>query len=337
MNNNILYNAVFNGALSSTSMLQNGISLPSDYDGLINRCRILAGLIDSMIPAGPFTTSSAELLCGITESVLRNRPLFGATINFTAIADNVFREWQSAAGELLSFSTTSDIALGIRHGDTAHRPAAVQVGETYFDETTGQVLIWNGVAWVLAIPAGYDDVQGTIDQATAVAALTYEAYKDTPFMQYWFRRDQDDSLSMTYQMRHNWLLNSVEPHIHLTLAGPTDGNVVLTGRLAWSSFAGNLAIPSWAGWTPFTVTVPFLGADIWLPKAVSLGQYMPPAAARYPSAMLRVWIQRPGATDPNDTYAGNKPAPGTAAANLGVEFADCHIQLAGFGTKTLYS
>ena len=220
-------------------------------------------------------------------------------------------------------------------GTTANRPVSPRKGTLYWDETVNSLMIWTGAAWALAIPAGYTDVSGTFDASTATADLTYEAFSDTPVRMPWLHRSQDDALSLHYQMPHNWTLTAVEPHVHIIQGAVTGGDLVLDGRLAWSR-KSNLDLPAWANWTPFRV-VTTLTATQWQSFAVSLGSFTPPAGALGPSAVLHVWLRRPGSSDSADTYEGDKVGGPTAAANVGLEYADCHVQVQGFGTPGLYS
>lgn len=217
-------------------------------------------------------------------------------------------------------------------GTTANRPVSPRKGTLYWDETLNSIVVWTGAAWALAIPAGYTDLLGTFDSSTATADLTYEAYRDTPLRMPWLHRSQDDAISLHYQMPHNWTLTAVEPHVHIIQGAATGGDLVLDGRLAWSR-SGVSNLPAWASWTPFRVKTT-LSATQWTHTMISLGTFTPPAGALYPSASLHVWLRRPGSADAEDTYDGDKVGGPTTAANIGLEYVDCHVQVQGFGTVT---
>lgn len=188
----------------------------------------------------------------------------------------------------------------------------------------------------LSIEAGYTDVLGTVDQAAAAAALTYEAYRDTPFMFYWMRRDQDDALSLRFQMPHGWDLTAVEPHMHVICGSPSSGVVVIDGYYTWSHISGSPVLGPLSAWTAFRVLTTLAGTYQYTERGLSLGLITPPAAAQVGSANLLVYLRRPGASDSADTYEGSK-ADHTQAANLGVCYIDCHVRLNRLGSSALYT
>lgn len=188
----------------------------------------------------------------------------------------------------------------------------------------------------LVIDKGYTDVIGTVDQAAASAALTYEAYRDTPFLLYWMRHDQDDAMSLKYQMPHGWDLTAVEPHIHVICGASVTGVVVFDGYYAWSHISGAPILGPLSTWTPFRVTATIQGSWQYTERGISFGLITPPVAAQVNSANLLFYVRRPGAADPADTYTGSKPS-GTNAANLGVCYLDCHVRLQRFGSTSLYT
>lgn len=188
----------------------------------------------------------------------------------------------------------------------------------------------------LAIEPGYTDVIGFVDQAAAAAALTYEAYRDTPFMMYWTRRDQDDALSLRYQMPHGWDLSAVEPHLHVLCAASSTGTVVIDGYYTWSHISGAPILGPLSSWNSYRVTQSLSGTYQYTERGISLGLITPPVAARVASANLLIYVRRPGSSDAGDTYDGSKPF-GTQAANLGILYADCHVRIGRFGTAALYT
>lgn len=223
-------------------------------------------------------------------------------------------------------------ATAPKYGTTAARPAAPLNGELYFDTTLGYPLWWNGSAWIDGFPDSWDDVIGPIDFAASVAALTIETYRDTPVLVSSFRHDQDDALTLRYQMPHGWDLGIVDPHLHFIPAAAASGNMILDGYIAWSH-AGTLALPALSGWTPFTVTKAIASGDQWIEQVVSLGSCVPPTAAQSPSAQLWVYLRRPGNSNPLDTYSTNKVG-GTTAANVVLAAADCHVRRNRAGTDS---
>lgn len=189
---------------------------------------------------------------------------------------------------------------------------------------------------IAPIDAGYDDVQGTVDQAAASAALTYETYRDTPLSLYWMRHDQNDAMSLRFQMRHGWDFSAVEPHFHVLCAGPSDGVLVLDGYYAWTHISGSPVLGPLSAWTPFRVTASLTAAMQWTERGISLGLITPPDPAKVNSANLWMFVRRPGAADPADTYQGTKPT-GTGAANIGIVNIDAHVRVYRFGSANLYT
>ncbi len=174
---------------------------------------------------------------------------------------------------------------------------------------------------------GWNDLTGAVTQGNAVAALTTEAYRDTPFIMSFFRHDQNDSLSFIYQMSHEWQAGTiVRPHVHvIPMVDPVaTQNVYIVGQYSWCS--GSMIMPANSGWTQFTVTVPINPGDAFLIKIIDLtgGVGFTPPADIDESDLLCVFISRAG-TNVLDTYTTSK-ASGTAQANLGLCSFDCHYQ-----------
>lgn len=86
-----------------------------------------------------------------------------------------------------------------------------------------------------AVDSSWDDLQGDVSQGTAGAALTFEAFSDTPFKLLCLRNNQDDELHMRFQMPHRWNRGEVRPHIHLIpLADPAASQIAhFAGQYAW--------------------------------------------------------------------------------------------------------
>ena len=182
---------------------------------------------------------------------------------------------------------------------------------------------------------GWDDLQGSVTQGTASAALTTEVYRDTPFRMSFFRSGQSDSLSFLYQMAHRWQAGTkVRPHVHVVpMADPVAPQTVLIqGQFAW--FNDTIALPANSGWTTFSVLVTINPGDVFKEKVIDLtgGVGLTPPAGIVESDILAVFIQRSG-SDGQDTYNTAKSG-GTALANLGLVSFDCHYQSQKVGTQT---
>lgn len=180
----------------------------------------------------------------------------------------------------------------------------------------------------------WDDLQGTLHGAsgTGGAALTYEQYRDTGFNLYFFRHNQDDELSIIYQMPHSWNpTTDVWPHVHLIPMGAGSGDAYFSVLYAWVP-VNNILGPI-STWTSTNATISFVAGDQYKHRVVGLGNIAPPANAG-PSTMFLIKITRLG-TNLLDTYTADKP-DGTAAANVGIIFADLHHQKISAGTTGQY-
>ena len=169
------------------------------------------------------------------------------------------------------------------------------------------------------VQAHWDDLQGSVSEGTGGAALTYAAFRDTPFKFASFRDAQNDELHMAYQMPHGWDPDSgVRPHVHIIPLSAATGVVRFTGQYLWARHSVEVAAN--ATWTPFTVDYSIAAADVNKLKVVSLAQIAAPTGA-IESDVLLVYLKRAG-SDGADTYAGN----------IAVVSVDCHIQRVKFGT-----
>lgn len=209
------------------------------------------------------------------------------------------------------------------------------------------VLVPDGVAviaaagggnWVARTVGRWDDVQGSIGQGAGVAALTVEAYRDTAFLMWFLRHDQNDALNFVYQFPHRWdYAKPVVPHLHiLPVANPLVTQVArFEGYYAWSrpGYAAS-PLPALTGWTTFgPIDVPIDPGGVYVQNIVSLGAITPPPWARESTCLL-IWFRRFG-TDAGDTYTTNKVG-GTAAANIGLISADVHYRSSKQGTVVEY-
>jgi hypothetical protein len=181
-------------------------------------------------------------------------------------------------------------------------------------------------------PPKWKDLQGDISNGTGAADLTYEVYRDTLYKMYFFRFNQDDELNFRFQVQHDWDVGtSVKFHLHVVPMASTAGNVVISGYYFWAGVGD--VIPAVVGWTPFNVIVPIAAADQYKHFIIPVVTAVP--TTQKGSSILNVYLTRPGATDANDTYDGNKVG-GTPAANLGLLSADWHYQVNQAGTVNEY-
>lgn len=163
--------------------------------------------------------------------------------------------------------------------------------------------------------------------------MTVEAFRNTSYLMSFFRHNADVDLSFEFQMPHTWdPRTSVRPHLHVVPMANGSGNVRITGHYHWA--VPDTAIPVLASWTPFETTTAFVAGDQYQEKFIALGTFAPPAGASE-SAVLMLFVQRPGSSDGADTYSTNKDH-GTAAANLGLLAADLHYQPHKAGTINEY-
>lgn len=183
----------------------------------------------------------------------------------------------------------------------------------------------------------WDDLQGPVSQAGGVSALTFEAYRDAPFLAYHMRHDQDDTLYYTYQLKHAWKRGTAAHlHAHYTpLATWTPGAAIKYVGWEVSHYwaISDLEIPVATSWTVTPVQMPVLPTDQFKSLLFELIDFTPPTGAKE-SSLILVRIRRLGSTGVTDTYNDNKVG-GTTAANLVVWDFDVHIQLDKPGTATM--
>lgn len=165
----------------------------------------------------------------------------------------------------------------------------------------------------------WNDLQGSVAEGSGGAALTFAAFRNTPFKLSAFRDGQSDELHMTFQMSHAWKPGStVRPHIHVIPLAAATGTVRFTGVYTWAM--SGQEIPPLASWSTFTLDHAVLAAEVNKLDILSLVEITPPAAA-VESDCLLLYLKRDGGTPP-DNYAGN----------LAVVSIDCHYQIAKDGT-----
>jgi hypothetical protein len=165
----------------------------------------------------------------------------------------------------------------------------------------------------------WNDLQGSVSEGAAGAALTFAAFRDTPFKLASFRDAQSDELHMTFQMSHGWKPGTpVRPHIHVIPLAAATGTVRLTGYYAWALYGQET--PALVGWTAFTVDHSILAAEVNKLDILALADITPPDSAAESDCLL-VYVKRDGGAGA-DTYAGN----------LAVVSLDCHYQIEKDGT-----
>lgn len=178
---------------------------------------------------------------------------------------------------------------------------------------------------------GWDDVQGTVQQGNATAALTAETYSDTPFIAYFMRHDQDDTLHYSFQMPHSWDPTSeVRFHIHVVpMVNPASTQqTYFSGAYCWTTAGG--AFPTNTSWTYFTASLSVGTTAALTQSIVSMFHTTPPSGAQE-SSFLNIMFMRKGSDNTNDTYTTSKSG-GTAQANLCILGADVHFKKNKAGT-----
>lgn len=173
----------------------------------------------------------------------------------------------------------------------------------------------------------HDDMQGSVQAAVGVSALTTEGYRDTGFLMPFFRHDQDDTLYFTFQFSHRKKPGSPIDSVHIhcvPMVAPSSSpqNVYFAYKYSWQKLGD--AFPANASWVASNAVMPVVTADafehVYFPIVSNIAA---PANETY-SSILLFTLQRLG-TNIMDTYDTNKATPpGTAAANLGLLYVDCH-------------
>ena len=173
------------------------------------------------------------------------------------------------------------------------------------------------------VEPSWNDLQGSVAEGSAGAALTFAAFRDTPFKLANFRNAQADELHMVYQMSHAWAPGTeLHPHMHvIPLSDPAGAEVI-----RWTGvylFTGHgVEVPALASWTAFTADLAVVPGDINKIRVIRLATVTPPADAME-SDMLLLYVVRDGGAVA-DTYSGD-----VAALSI-----DCHMQAQKVGTIT---
>lgn len=183
-------------------------------------------------------------------------------------------------------------------------------------------------------------------QGTSTAALTTGAVRDSLFRANFFSSTQNDDVSFSYQMPHNWVIgSSVRPHLHFIPhgTGSEDGYLVMDGYYSWT-YIGNdtLQIPQQASWTYFRTKMYISSADFFEEKVISTDYIAPPTSfttnSYGRSAHLHIFWRRPATLDSEDNFISLNPTGGGVAnANIQVVSFDCHVLVKGSGSVNEYA
>lgn len=176
----------------------------------------------------------------------------------------------------------------------------------------------------------WDDIFGTFDQGSAASALTTENFRNTSMLMMFMRSDQNDSLTMHYQMSHQWnSTTAIRPHIHVIPCGaPVGTEIALFGYQACWVPLGSV-IPAGNGWITGSVELQVSASMQYVNTKFSLGTFSPPANASHSTEFI-IKVMRSGSSAA-DTYTTAKDH-GTGAANLGVIHMDVHYQKIAAGS-----
>jgi hypothetical protein len=184
--------------------------------------------------------------------------------------------------------------------------------------------------WLIdEVQTGWIDLQGSVSEGNAAAALTVQVYQAAgPWRGFFMRRDQPDQLDYTLQMPHQWDCRTpVRPHLHFAGCGPDAGTFAVEG--VWTWWVIGEALSPATAWTSYSASIALATTDQYVSHALPLFTATPPAGAT-PSAFLLFAIQRVYAS--TDTYHGDNPI-GTAAANVLVKGVDAHVWGTRPGTR----
>ena len=176
------------------------------------------------------------------------------------------------------------------------------------------------------LPTRHDDMLGNVQASAGISALTSEAYRDTAFVMPFFRHDQDDTLSLTFQFSHRRQLGSPLDSIHIhyvPMVNPVAiQNVYFSYSYSWQTV--DAVFPALVSWVSGNLTLPIGTTDAFKHKYAPLISAIAAPANEIYSSVLLFRITRLG-TSPSDTYNTDKATPpGTSAANLGLLYFDCH-------------
>ena len=184
----------------------------------------------------------------------------------------------------------------------------------------------------------WTDLTGVFSVASGASALTSEAYQNG-FVLLFMRHDQDDQLSMLYQMPHGWAQNTIEPNFHwMPCSAPTlntTQSIDLGYQLAWlTPNVPDQVFPT--TWTTGSLLLPVSASMLNIQQVteVSTSGFAPPPGGNNTSSLLLLRLMRSGSVSPRDTYTTSKPGAGTAQANMAMLSIDVHYQSTRAGSST---
>jgi len=177
----------------------------------------------------------------------------------------------------------------------------------------------------------WNDLYAQINEATGNEALTYEQYRDSNLFLKFFRHNQDDKISMTYQMSHEWDGTPVQPHMHWVPMSSGSGDVIFEYSYSWWTVSGSLGAVN--TWTKAYITASITPANQYQHLVTNFGGEISPPANAHESSLLVFTVSRLGGSAQQDTYTTSKDH-GTNSANVGIIFFDLHYKRSKSGTKT---
>lgn len=202
-----------------------------------------------------------------------------------------------------------------------------------------------GIKWRALFPIPttvWDDVLGEVQPGLSVSAPVVEGYRDTVFRTYHFQHNQDDDLSIRFQLPHRWKPDTeCRLHVHwVPCVNPASTEyVVWEATFSWAHYG--IDFPAAASWTTVEARATVGTSDAWKPTITALVATTPTTDS-VESSFLCVRVRRLGTTAPTtpgwtDTYTTGKAVgvpPGTAAANVAFLSCDLHFQAEKLGTAT---
>ena len=153
------------------------------------------------------------------------------------------------------------------------------------------------------VEPSWNDLQGSVAEGSAGAALTFAAFRDTPFKLANFRNAQADELHMVYQMSHAWAPGTeLHPHMHVIPLSNPAGSEVIRWTGVYRFTGHGVEVPALASWTAFTADLAVVPGDINKIRVIRLATVTPPADS-VESDMLLLYVVRDGGAVA-DTYSG---------------------------------
>jgi hypothetical protein len=173
---------------------------------------------------------------------------------------------------------------------------------------------------------------GTAGQTT-ITDLTLEDYRDTGQVQAFCSHNQDNRVSVDFQMPHYWAGTDVMLHVHVKPMASGTGDAIWVGSYFFGSVGE--AVPAASGWTAIgPVTQSIAPSDQYVREIVSLATCTAPSTPGH-SDILSCWFERQGSSA-SDTYTASKDH-GTAAANICIEAYDIHYQALVAGSEEQFT